>query len=301
MKTFIKHRLMAPDNTPGAAQGGGTGPTNPAPPQNTHPANAVPGNAAPQNQTDWTTNLPDDFKNYVQTKGFKDPHAVLDSYRNLEKLMGAPKERLLTLPENDDVEAWKPIYDRLGRPAKPEEYNFKLPEEAGGEKLTGFLRSQFHELGLSKKQGEELMKRYQDHFTNEVKDIETQMQANLDNDQKALQKEWGAAHQQNLNIAAKAAQAFGLEAETIDKLEAAMGYSGVMKFLHNVGARLGEGKFEGPRNGGGGNGVLSPEQAQAKIRELNTDASYRQKLLDGDVKIKAEWDRLHAQAYPEQN
>src|SRR5690606_18358521 len=67
--------------------------------------------------TDWTSGFSDDLKGFVQNKGFKDPASVLDSYRNLEKLMGTPKERLLRLPENmDDANAMGEIYTRLGRP-----------------------------------------------------------------------------------------------------------------------------------------------------------------------------------------
>ena len=76
--------------------------------------------AAPAAPADWTAGLPEEMKGYVQNKGFKDPSAVVESYRNFEKLMGVPQDRMIKLPEKaEDKAAWDSIYNRLGRPEKP--------------------------------------------------------------------------------------------------------------------------------------------------------------------------------------
>lgn len=276
--------------------GGGGNPTpNPAPAPNPNPT------PTPAPTNDWTTGLSDEYKGFVQTKGFKDPSSVIESYRNLEKHLGIPKERLLTLPENmEDANSLNAIFDKLGRPSKSDEYSFQVAEEAGGEEFGKFLKGLFHESGLTKKQAETIMTKYGEYFTGEVTKTQTQMQAEFDRQTQALKTEWGAAHDQNINVAKKAAVAFKLDAGTIDKLEAALGYDGVMKFLHNVGSKIGEDSFVGGNPGQGGGNIHTPEAAKYKISELTKDPAFGKRLLDGDVAAKTEWEALHKQAYPEQ-
>ena len=66
-----------------------------------------------------------------QWKGVPD---VLTSYRNLEKLIGVPPERVIKLPgDKDPVESWNSVYDRLGRPKAAADYKIPLPEGDTGE------------------------------------------------------------------------------------------------------------------------------------------------------------------------
>ncbi len=291
MRNFRRELLL---NAAGEAGGAGAGAPGAA-----GTGAPAPGAAAPA-PSDWTSGLNDTSKNYVTTKGFKDPGAVIDSYINLEKLMGAPKERLITLPETDDAEAWKPIYDRLGRPAKAEEYGGDLGEEVGGKEVSEFLKNQFLELGISKKQGEALIKKYGEHFDGQLQATKAEMSQKLVQEQDGLKKEWGAAFQQNINLASKAAHQFGLDAAKIDALEGALGYAGVMKFMHSLGAKVGESSFVAG-NAGGGPTMLTPDMAKAQIETLKKDSAHGAKLLANDVATKSEWDRLHAMAYPTQN
>jgi len=54
---------------------------------------------------EWYAGIADEgLRGYVQTKGFKDPGALAESYRNLEKLQGVPQERLLKLPPGESVD-----------------------------------------------------------------------------------------------------------------------------------------------------------------------------------------------------
>jgi hypothetical protein len=290
MKTlFTRFMIMNQAGDGGAGGGAGAG-----------GAASGAGTPPPTTTNDWTTGLTDEHKGYAQLKGFKDPASVIDSYRNLEKHMGAPKERLMVLPEKaDDVEAWKQIHNRLGRPEKPEGYQFKLADEAGGEKLSSFLRNQFHELGITTKQAESLMTKYGEFFTSEVTETNTAMQTELLNQQTALKTQWGSAHDQNINIAKKAAMAFGLDAPTIDKMEAALGYDGVMKHLYAIGSKIGEDKFVAGGNGQGfGGQILTPEAAQVRITELKSDKAFFDKLNAKDQESLNLWNKLHAQAYP---
>ena len=126
----------------------------------------------------------------------------------------------------------------------PKEYNFKLDENAAVPEFDGFIRSAFHELGITKAQGEALMGKYGDFFKAQLeKKVNGENQVNMDNQVKALKKEWGAALEQNIQIAKNAVNAFGLDAAKIDALEAALGYDGVMKFFHDIGSKIGNHSF----------------------------------------------------------
>lgn len=255
----------------------------------------VPDNAP----ADWTTGLNESSKLYVSQKGFKDPASVLDSYQNLEKLMGAPKERLLRLPDKADAPEWGEVYDKLGRPKEAKDYTFTAPEGMENNKeFTDWAQKQFHELGLTKAQGEALAKRWNDYAVGEQKNTQESYASNLKTEDGALRREWGAAYDKQLHTAQKAASTFGLGKDEVSKLEAALGYSATLKFLSNVGSKLGEDSFEvgGP---GAFKGALTPERAQAELVEIRKDREFVQRYLNGGSEEKARMERLQMFANPE--
>jgi len=248
--------------------------------------------------SDWTSSLNEELKGYAQTKGFKDPQTVLDSYRGLEKLMGAPKDRLLKLPEKADAPEWNDIYAKLGRPNDPKEYKFEGVEGVDP-KIEGWARENFHKLGLSQKQGESLLKSYRELETVESTAQAQSKQVALKNQEDMLKKEWGSAFDQNIQVAKKAAAQFGFDGKAIDSLENAMGYDGVMKFLQNIGSKIGESSFVGPNSPQGFGNVMTPAQAKYEISELKNDKGFIQRWASGDREAKLRFEQLHKWASPE--
>ena len=250
-----------------------------------------------QASSDWTAGLSDDLKGYVQNKQFKQPGDVVESYRNFEKLMGAPKERVLKLPEKPDDPAWNDIHSRLGKPASPSDYKIEVPKGADPA-FAEWAKSTFHEVNLTTAQAEKLATKWNEHMAGISKSQETAYQAKVEQEEKGLQKEWGAAFEQNINVAKRAAQSFGLNGEMIDKLEQALGYAGVMKFMHTLGSKVGEDTFV---SGKGSNsfGALTPEAARNKIQALRQDGDFVRRYTAGDVSARDEMAKLHQWAYPE--
>lgn len=273
------------DGTPAAPP---AGETPPAPPAGEAPA-------APP--ADWTTGLNDEHKTFVTNKGFKDASSVVDSYVNLEKLLGAPREKLVTLPDSDDAEGLGKLYDKLGRPADKKDYKIELPEGAQSEDFVTWAKDTFHEHGLSGDQVENVMKKYGEFYTNQVDAMEETLKAEVANQDKSLRREWGAAHDQNIQAAKAAVKAFGIKEEQIDVMQKAMGYDGVMKFLHEVGTKIGEHKFVSG-DGAPTGGAMIPTQAQAKIKELTFDKNFQQKMGQRDAAAIRQWDQLHEWAFP---
>lgn len=282
-------RLLSPE--PGAAGGGA-------------PAAGGNGGApagAPATPV-WTDGFSADDRGFVQSKGFADPGQLLNSYRNLEKLMGAGPADLLRMPKDDKPESWDPVYARLGRPAAPGDYKLAkfegMPDEASAAKFNDFLRNTFHGLGLTAKQAEGITGKWADFVRETISGQETALEQQALAEQSVLRGEWGPNYDRNVNIARSAASALGLAPEHVDQLEDALGFGQTMKFLASVGSRMGEADYV---DGGSRPGfdVQDQESAMAEINTLKVDVEFAKKLTSGDAEAKARWDRLHMIAFPD--
>lgn len=249
----------------------------------------------------WINGLTPEDKGYVELKGFKDPASVVNSYRNLEKLHGVPKERLLKLPEKmDDDAAMAEVFNRLGRPEKPEGYELK-EFEAQNKDLAAWVRSQFHGLGLTKAQGEKFAKAWlaktAESLTAEHTAAETAAKEAAQQQQAKLKETWGAAFDQNSKVVADFKKAIGMDPETAAAFDQALGADVSAKFLHAIvekfGIKLGEDTYRGDEGGGGNSfGILSPDAARARLEELKSDQTWIQQWYKGDQAKRAEFDRL---------
>jgi hypothetical protein len=250
---------------------------------------------AVQTPSDWTTGMADDLRGYVQNKGFKDSVAVVEAYRNLEKLRGVPEDRLLKLPEKeDDAQGWETVYQKLGKPAKPEDYKFQMQDQEFGK----WAQSTFHELGLTTKQAEKLVTKWNGFQENAVKGQQETYHQKLNQEETALKSEWGAAYDQNINVAKQAAMGLGVDPSTVDALEKTMGFAATIKFMHSLGTKLGEGAYVSGGKQTGFGGAMTPEAAINRIQQLRGDKTFVTKYLEGDVSAKEEMARLHSFAHP---
>lgn len=265
------------------------------------PSSAASAAAKPNEATGkWTDAFDADAQEFVRQKGFQDQKALLESYRNLEKLRGVPQERLLKLPEDGaDPKAWDDVYSKLGKPATPEGYGLaaKDPNDPG---FTDWAKNTFHKLNLSAAQGQEIVKQF--NAFSEAKAAEEQgaLTAKVQEQTIALKKEWGGAFQQNVARAQAAYRQLGIPDAAVDSLEKSIGFDGVMKLFHDLGARVGEPEFvngDGPQSFGEGT-ILTPDQAKARIKSLKQDLTWAGEYLKGSVKHKQEMERLMKMANP---
>lgn len=259
-------------------------------------AAAASGEAANGN---WFDSFDTDLKGYIQTKGWKDPAAVVGSYRNAEKLLGVPPEQVVKLPKDDaPAEAWDAVWKQLGAPETAEDYGFK-PAEGGDPTMAEWMGKAFHEAKVPKGMAAKIAEKYQAFVQNFQEQQAATKQAKAGQEAATLKLEWGAAQEQNLRIAQKATMALGIDGEMIDKLEDAMGYAGVMKFFHGIGSKMGESDFVSGDTTNGFKGAMSPEQALAEINALKADKGFAKKYNEGDKEARARMSQLHKWAYPE--
>ena len=247
----------------------------------------------------WYSGLSDPAdRGFVENKGYPDLAAMVKSHRNLEGLMGVPKERLLKLPEKSDAPEWAEIFSKLGKPEKADEYG--MPK-GSPEEFTKWARETFHGLNLTKAQGEALASKITEMVAQGKQASEDafvrESHAQLEN----LKKEWGAAYQSNVDAIDKLATQLGISKEHYEAMERTMGVDGFAKFLfalpQKFGAKMGESNFvHGGSEGGSGFNVMTPGAAQEQINRLMNDKSWFKKYMDGDVEARDLWTHLNKMA-----
>jgi len=237
-----------------------------------------------------------ELRGWVENKGFTGADKMADSYRNLERLMGADKAgRTIVMPGEDASDAdYGEFYGKIGRPDTAADYSIATPD-GGDPAFAEWAKGTFHELGLSSKQAEGLTEKW-NSFTGEMNENQlTQYSGQVEEDDLALKKEWGAAYDKNINVSKAAAREFGLDGKTIEGMEKVMGFKGLMTFMQKVGSKLGEDSFDTGKTQDGF-GTMTPAAAMSAIADLKLDDSFRSKLLGGDRDAQAKMDRLHRYA-----
>lgn len=250
----------------------------------------------------WLNGADETTVGYVQNKGWTEPTQVLDGYRNLEKLLGADKAgNALIVPKGDATpQEWAAVYDRLGRPTGPDGYKVELP--AGGDKAVHDASlAKFHELGLTKAQGETLANWYNGLVQQSSSAQEAQRQQTFQADDMALKTDWGQAFTQNLAQAQQAARGLGLDSATIDKMSDALGHKGTMQLLQKIGSKMGEDTFVTGDNTEKFGAAMTPGQAKAEIQTLMADKDFVNKYRAGGMTSKEflQMQRLQSFAFPE--
>lgn len=253
--------------------------------------------SSPAAAGDWMSSLSPELKNFAHAKQFKDPGMVVDSYKNLEKLMGAPKDRLLKLPEDPAAAEWETIYQRLGKPEKADGYKVEVPKELGlDEGFVKFAKDMFHKANLTTAQAEAVLNEWTSKSMADLTAARAAQEAQMQQEFDGLKSKWGNAYEQKLSIAQAGAREAGLSAEQIDSIQNALGYTKTMELFSNIGSKLGEASFTAGANKGFG--AMSPETARMELANLKADSAFMQKYVSGDAAAKAKMNKVMADAYP---
>jgi len=247
----------------------------------------------------WTDGLAEDTRGYVENKGWGDPSAIVSSYQNLEKMVGAPPESLIKLPKEMTPEASREIYGRLGMPEEAAGYELAIPD--GEESFGETLREIYHKAGATKDQASSMTEALMAFGAEQEKqEVEARQSKNAD-EKRNLEKEWGNAYADNLKTAATAAREFGMNKEQLDALEQTLGYKGTHELFHKIGSKIGEANFQDGDGNGFGN--ITPAAAQAALTELQGTPAFKEAFFDNTnpnhkamVEKKS---RLTRQAFPE--
>lgn len=222
--------------------------------------------------TDWVASLSPDHRTLVETKGYKTPADVVAAYDAAQKLIGVDK---IPLPKDG---VWdEAARAKLGIPKDPTGYQidrskFQLPEGMPWDE--NFEKAALpiaHKLGLTPAQMSGLMEFYAGYAGEGFKQNQASTAAAMNASAQALKQEWGAAYDQKLSLASRAAKHFGG-----DDLIKALNDSGfgnnphLIRALAKVGANLGEG---GLTTGGSGGFAMTPQEALKEANRIMGDRS----------------------------
>ena len=249
----------------------------------------------------WFSSIADEpTRNWVESKGFKDSSSLAQSAYNLEKLLGHDRAgRTLVMPGDDATPEQIAEYrTKIGVPSKADEYKLPVPE-GHSDAFSKTAAQWFHESGISAKQGQELAAKWNAYSAEAFAKQESEFATRSTQEMESLKTEWGAAYDQNSEIARRAAHQFlGGDAKKLDAIERALGTGETMKLLAHIGRGLGEHKTSFDTDGGQF-GVLTPGQAKARIEQLRTNREWTSAYLNGDKAKSDEMAQLHKWAYPE--
>ena len=224
----------------------------------------------------WYDSLPQDMRDDQNITKFDSVETMAKSWQNAQRMIGAEK---IPMPQTD--EDWSDVHGRLGRPDEAGMYEIKAPEGVEvNEDMQNSYKAISHELGLSQKQMEGLANwQFENEANSNTANAESS-QAALTEAQNGLKAEWGEAHDQNVNLAARAASEFmGEEGKEffdnakIDGIPAGE-HPGLLKLFHSVAKGMMESdKIEGIAN----EGKQTPQEIQDEIGKTMGHPAYTDK------------------------
>lgn len=271
--------------------------------------NPAGGNAPPpasgsgSGANDWTSGLLiEDNRKTVEAKNWKSPDELVGSYRELEGRLG----KSLVPPAPDaPPEEWDKVYDKLGRPKAPDEYQFKVPEGLPetfpyDDKSAAKFKTWAHANGLTPRQAQSLHDEY-------VKDMAGQFGGMQEAEARAVEgahadlvKAWGnpegEQYKRNVELATRTIRQNGLGDEL--KRIGALSPSGDVKapklarFLADAGSKLyaEDALFAGGASGGPNpfkEGVTENLTMQGRI--IRSDPDHARTLIRLAGKDPKEW------------
>lgn len=225
---------------------------------------------------------------------YKEPEDLARAHVLLEKRLGVPAHRLLTVPDkaaDQDPEGWKSLYTALGRPETVDGYGIKLPDTASDfDKSTfGEFAGKMHAAGATKAQMDVATAEFARAMQVTADKARAEQEAAVEAGKVAIEKHFGAKlPTYETEITGKllhATDASGkpiLSDEEIGQIDAAMKGNnlGLLKLLAHTVDLLAE-----PETLTGGTGQpvglgrgLTPEQA--KTARLQLDETERAVLDD---------------------
>jgi hypothetical protein len=209
----------------------------------------------------------------MSKKGWKSVDDIAKGYTEIEKFAGVPKERQFTWPKDDkDEEGFNALYNKLGRPEKPDAYEFK--NETGievDETSYNEFKKLAHAEGLTTKQFNKLMNAHLQTFGDLDKKYKENSAAEFERCDKELKDKWKEQHSANLEKAIAMADNLKLKDLLVKKnLD---NDPEVIEMLYNLSTMSDE---SGLPQGAPAGGVQNPQQELDSLLKdkAYTDASH---------------------------
>jgi len=175
------------------------------------------------------------------------------------------------------------FWDKLGVPAKPEDYDFstvKIDGQALSDDLVTSLRASLASANVAKDKASSIAEAFVKWMNDGDTREKTVLDGRITREKQELEKSWGANHQYNLLMADQGARKFGLSQEEVSAISERLGVARTAEMFRQIGEGLKEAPFVG-----GSPGQVGPprtaEGAQARLNELKADKDWNARMVSG--------------------
>ena len=184
----------------------------------------------PSSQSNWE-GFSEADKTYISDKGFKTPADILESYRNAEKALGTK----ISIPKDEDKEAWEKLYTKLGRPETADKYDIEADES-----IKADVQKLLFANGLSQKQGAELVKSYNALVAQQKDAFDKAFEEKSKQEKEAVIAEWGDNAAKNNELMTRGAKLLGLDDDLLNNIEVSIGTKNFMQAMKKLGEAISE-------------------------------------------------------------
>lgn len=289
---------MSPEGGEGGG-GGGTGST------------GGNGNPAPQGgnfslEGDGFRNaIPEEFRNHSALAPIKDFGGLVKGFVHAQSLVGADK---IVLPKEPDSKDWGDVWKKLGRPDSADQYDFSqimagVPKELPiTDDDSKFVKSLFHEAGLTKKQAEQVYGKYLGRQAEQYKKAQDDYRQAVQVQEQRMRQQYGDQYDVKVAMARNMVNALGGSDFANFLNQTGLGDH---PQLVNIFIRLGELAASDPviRDKFASQGHTgSKDEAMTEIAKLNADPNFMKAYTTADdpghVDAVKRMERLYAMAFP---
>ena len=139
---------------------------------------------------DFGEGAPENIRNILEKKKWTNITQMADGYSELERFKGSGEH--IVIPEADDAEGWRNIFNKAGRPETYDKYNISYEGEVPiGDELIGQFKQFSHGLDLTQKQFDGVVKFQLDAVAAQEEVHKTQQAERDATNVQAMKQKWG--------------------------------------------------------------------------------------------------------------
>lgn len=250
----------------------------------------------------WKEALPEEFRNDPAMKPITDLQSMAKSYLHAQKMIG--KDKAVIPGKHATEDDWKMFWQQVGHPSNIQDYKLELPNDAGFDE--GFitqLREQAFNIGILPNQMNKFLNWYSSANKTAVQKMNEEYKAKVAEGVSNLQKEWGQAFNERLELAKRAGKHVQ-EKLGIPNINTWLDSTGMgddphmIKILAFLGGFLKEDSIHGAEFSPQ---AQTPNQLDQEIKSIMGDPKhpYFDKTHPGHKNAVDQVKKLYSQLYPE--
>jgi len=255
------------------------------------------GVSEPQNASGWLDGYSIEDRAYIENKGWKDPAAILNSYKHAVQRIGGDPTDAIQVPDWDNEEQVSEFRAKIGVPQEASGYPELEVQTADGQAMPlDEVNRIAHQIGLTPAQRAQLAMITSQLIDSERSHSEAQFAAQVAQESKEVMAEYGKTPKEFDAMVKRGIQALGFTQDDSRQLTQAIGVKKAVKILSTVAAATTEKAVVNDGDSLGSMGQMSQEVARKRRSLLIKDDNFRKRMFDGDVQAIEEWNKIQEAA-----